>query len=93
MRRENNEIERQEIREFMIYDRTIRNKLTGLWTRFNNATSKYAVGAITEKEYKLKLDYIKLLADNLDIGLDGDIQDYKNLIHAMHDTLTIYGIN
>lgn len=77
----------------MTYDRTIRNKLTGLWTRFNNATFKYEVGALTEKEYKLKLNYIKLLADSLDIGLDGDIQDYKNLIRAMNDTLAIYGIN
>ena len=76
----------------MLYNREIRNKLTGLWTRFNNATSKYAVGAITEKEYKLKLDYIKLLADSLNIELDGDIQDYKDLVHAMHDTLAIYGI-
>lgn len=76
----------------MLYNREIRNKLTGLWTRFNNATSKYEVGAITEKEYKFKLDYIKLIADSLDIGLEGDIQDYKNLIHAMNESLRIHGI-
>lgn len=77
----------------MLYNREIRNKLTGLWSRLNNATAKYEMHAISSKEFKFKLDYIKLIADNLDIGFDGDYQDYKNLIKAIDDTLRIYEIN
>ena len=76
----------------MLYNREIRNKLKGLWIRFNNATLKYEKREITEKELKFKLDYIKLLADSLDIGLDGDIQDYKKLMYAIDRALMIYGI-
>lgn len=76
----------------MLYNRKTRNKLTGLWARFNNAQKKYETKEITEKEYIKKLDDIELLACELDIQNDGDIQDYNNLIHAMDDSLLVYGI-
>lgn len=76
----------------MLYDRETRNKLTGLWRRLNNAQEKYEKQEITEKEYIKKLDDIKILASELNIQSDGDRKDCNNLLHAMDDSLLVYGI-
>lgn len=73
----------------MLYDREIRNKLTGLWKRLNNAQKKYETKENTEKEYIKKLDDIKLLAHKLNIQCNGDKLDYNNLLNTINERIFI----
>lgn len=77
----------------MLYDREIRNKLTGLWKRLNNAQKKYETKEITEKEHIKKLDDIKLLAHELDIQCNGDKLDYNNLLNTINEIIFISLLN
>ena len=73
----------------MLYDREIRNKLTGLWKRLHNAQKKYETKENTEKEYIKKLDDIKLLAHKLNIQCNGDKLDYNNLLNTINERIFI----